>query len=312
MSHATRLGPALVATVAAMTACTGAQSPEASYSLVEGWAQLPSGVEAWGQTIGLEVDADDNLWVFHRCFASNCRRRDDVAPMLKFDSSGTLLDSWGEGMFVWPHGTALDADGNIWVTDAQGMPGKGHQVVKFSPDGQVLMTLGTAGVAGAGQDTFDGPADVAVAPNGDVFIADGHGNDRIVKFSPSGEFLMEWGEEGTDLGQFNEPHTMAFDSRGRLFVGDRINQRIQVFDQDGRFLAVWPSIMASGIHITEDDIVLVADYQLRMGIIIANASDFSEIGVIDEALPEGVAMDSMGNIYAGEVIYQNLKKFVRR
>ena len=312
MSLASRLGSALVAAVIAMTACTGAQNPEASYSLVEGWAQLPSGVEAWGQTIGLEVDADDNLWVFHRCFAANCRRRDDVAPMLKYDPSGMLLDSWGEGMFVWPHGTALDAEGNIWVTDAQGMPGKGHQVVKFSPDGQVLMTLGTPGLAGAGQDTFDGPADVAVAPNGDVFIADGHGNDRIVKFSPTGEFLMEWGEEGTDLGQFNEPHTMAFDSRGRLFVGDRINQRIQVFDQDGRFLAVWPSIMASGIHITEDDIVLVADYQLRMGIIIAHASDFSEIGVIDEALPEGVAMDSMGNIYAGEVIYQNLKKFARR
>ena len=156
------------------------------------------------------------------------------------------------------------------------------------------------------------PADEAIAPNGNIFVADGHGNDRVMKFSPTGELLLQWGQEGTLLGEFNEPHTLAFDSRGRLFVSDRMNQRIQVFDQDGRFLAVWPAIMASGIHITKDDIVLVADYQLRKGIIVANASDFSEITVIDEALPEGVAMDSHGSIYAGEVVYQNLKKFERR
>jgi DNA-binding beta-propeller fold protein YncE len=122
---------------------------------------------------------------------------------------------------------------------------------------------------------------------------------------------MEWGTEGTDYGQFNEPHTLAFDSRGRLFVGDRINQRIQVFDQSGRFLAVWPAIMASGMTITPDDIVYVADYQLRQGIVIARASDFQEIGFIDNALGEGVAVDGARNVYVGEVIYTNLKKFVR-
>ena len=278
------------------------------YRHVEGWAELPDGVEAWGQTIGIETDDNDNLWVFHRCFANNCRERDDVPPMLRYDPSGRLVDSWGEGLFVWPHGSTLDEDENIWVTDAQGGDGKGHIVVKFSPEGRVLMTLGTQGVAGAGEATFDGPADVAIAPNGDIFVADGHGNDRIVKFSKDGEYLMEWGQEGTLLGEFNEPHTIAFDSRGRLFVGDRMNQRIQVFDQDGRFLAVWPSIMASGIYITEDDTVLVADYQLRKGIIIAKASDFSEIAVIDEALPEGVAMDGMGNVFAGEVTGRDLMK----
>jgi hypothetical protein len=123
---------------------------------------------------------------------------------------------------------------------------------------------------------------------------------------------MEWGTEGSDYGQFNEPHTLGMDSRGRLFVGDRINQRIQVFDQNGRFLASWPAIMASGMTITADDIVYVADYQLRQGIVIARASDFQEIGFIDNALGEGIAVDADRNAYVGEVIYRNLKKFVRR
>jgi DNA-binding beta-propeller fold protein YncE len=173
------------------------------------------------------------------------------------------------------------------------------------------MTLGTPGVAGADESTFDGPADVLVAPDGSVFVADGHGNDRVVKFSADGEYLMEWGEEGSAYGQFDEPHALAMDSRGRLFVGDRINQRIQVFDQNGRFLAVWPAIMASGLHITADDIVYVADYQLRQGIVIARASDFEEIGFIDNALGEGVTVDADRNVYVAEVIYRNLKKFVR-
>ncbi len=282
-----------------------------TYHLVEGWAELPRGVDAWGQTIGVETDADGSLWVFHRCFAGVCTDRDDIAPVLRYDSSGRLVDSWGEGRYVWPHGFALDAEGNLWTTDARGADGKGHTVHKLSRDGEVLMTLGTPGVAGVGEDTFDGPADVAIAPNGDIFVADGHGNDRIVKFSPEGEYLMEWGEEGTDYGLFNEPHTLAFDSRGRLFVGDRINQRIQVFDQEGRFLAVWPAIMASGMHITPDDIVYVADYQLRKGIVIARASDFEQIGFVDDALGEGVAVDAARNVYVGEVIPRNLKKFVR-
>ena len=306
---------ALVATVMITTADVQAQrtqNQESSYRLVDGWAQLPNGVEAWGQTIGVELDADGNLWVFHRCFAENCYGgRENVAPVLKYDPSGRLLDSWGEGMFNWPHGFFIDADGYIWTTDARGVGDKGHQVMKFTQDGTLLLTLGTAGVAGDGQDTFDGPADVAVAPNGDIFVVDGHGNNRVVKFNKDGEFIMSWGEAGTGPGQFNEPHCLAFDSRGRLFVGDRVNERIQVFDQNGRYLAEWTGIMASGMDITEDDVIYVADYQLRLGIVIANASDFTEIGFIENAMPEGVTVDRMGNVYAGEVLPRNLKKFVR-
>jgi sugar lactone lactonase YvrE len=312
MSNAT---PLRLAFLTALTVSVGpvaaAGQQNVSYHLVEGWAELPSGVDAWGQTIGTDMDTAGNLWVFHRCFAQVCTDRDDVAPILRYDLSGRLVESWGEGMFVWPHGFHIDHDGNIWTTDARGAGGKGHTVMKFSPEGELLMTLGTPGVAGAGEDTFDGPADVLVAPDGSIFVADGHGNDRVVKFSPEGEYLMEWGTEGTDYGLFNEPHSLEMDSRGRLFVGDRLNQRIQVFDQNGRFLAVWPAIMASGMHITADDIVYVADYQLRQGIVIARASDFQEIGFIDDALGEGVTVDADRNVYVGEVIYRNLKKFVR-
>jgi hypothetical protein len=307
-----RVRRVLRAVVLLVVGAGGAGAQEASYRLVEGWAQLPDGVEAWGQTIGVEIDPDGSLWVFHRCFANNCvAERVGVTPMLHYDSSGRLVDSWGEGMFVWPHGFTLDAQGNLWTTDAQGREGIGHQVFKFSKDGRVLMTLGTAGVAGDGPDTFNGPADVAIAPNGDIFVADGHGNSRVVKFSGDGEFIMAWGSEGTGPGQFNEPHSLAFDSRGRLFVGDRVNQRIQVFDQQGNFLDEWTEIMASGMHITADDVIYVADYQLREGIVIANARDFSPIGFISEALGEGVAVDASGNVFVGEVIPRNLKKFIR-
>ena len=319
MSHMDRKGLALVATLVATNALAsagaqaqGTRGQESPYRLVDGWAQLPNGVDAWGQTIGLDMDGDGNLWVFHRCFSTSCNGgRENVTPVLKYDPSGRIVDRWGEGMFIWPHGFFLDPDGNVWTTDARGEDGKGHQVFKFTPDGTLLMTLGTAGVAGDGRNTFDGPADVAVAPNGDIFVVDGHGNNRVVKFAKDGQFIMEWGGAGTGPGQFNEPHCLAFDSRGRLFVGDRVNQRIQVFDQNGHYLAEWPGIMASGMYITDDDVLYVADYQLREGIVIANASDFSEIGFIENALPEGVAVDEMGNVYAGEVAGRNLKKFAR-
>jgi streptogramin lyase len=313
MTQPSRAGLTLVVAAVASVAAGGLRAQGSPYRLVEGWAQLPQGVSGWGYTIGVEVDKSDNVWVFQRCFSTDCvGGRDNVPSLLEYDPAGRLMKTWGQGMFVWPHGSTIDADGNIWLTDGRAQGGKGDTVMKVSPDGRVLMTLGTPGVPGAGHDTFDGPADVAVAPNGDIFVADGHGNSRVVKFSKDGEYLMEWGQKGTLLGEFQEPHTLAFDSRGRLFVGDRVNQRIQVFDQNGRFLAVWPAIMASGIAITPDDIVMVADYQLRKGIVLAHASDFSEIAVIDDALPEGVAVDSKGNIYAGETVYRNFKKFERR
>jgi sugar lactone lactonase YvrE len=313
MSNRNRAALGLLVATGVIVAPTSASSQGVTYELVGGWAELPAGVDRFGMTLGVEIDPDRNLWVFQRCFSTDCvQGTRDLPAVLKYDASGRLVDSWGAGMFVWPHGFYLDGDGNIWTSDGRGDGTKGHTVMKHAPDGRVLMTLGTPGVAGGGAEAFDGPADVVVAPNGDIFVADGHGNDRVVKFSKDGDFLMEWGREGTLLGEFNEPHALAFDSRGRLFVADRMNQRIQVFDQDGRFLAVWPAIQASGLHIAPGDVVYVADYQLRKGIVIARASDFQEIGFIDGTLAEGVTVDPEGNVYVGESIPRNVKKFERR
>ncbi len=305
------LGLACALLVGTALSPAGVRCQEASHELVDGWARLPSGVEAWGQTIGVEMDAEDHLWVFHRCFDRTCVGREHVAPVLRLDPSGRIVSSWGEGMFVWPHGLHLDADGNLWATDAGGSGGRGHQVIKLSPEGRVLMTLGRAGVAGSGPDTFDGPADVVVAGSGDIFVADGHGNDRVVKFSRTGRYLMEWGRQGTGPGEFDEPHALAIDAQDRLWVGDRVNRRIQLFDLEGRYLTEWTGIMASGLHITRDDVVYVADYQLRQGIVIADARDFSEIGFVEGTLAEGVTVDAEGNVYTAEVIPRNLKKFAK-
>jgi DNA-binding beta-propeller fold protein YncE len=309
-----RVAGLFVVGVLAGLAPLAASAQGLAYELVPGWPELPRGVERFGMTLGLELDERGHLWVFQRCFSTDCvgGPEERLPAVLEYDPAGRLVSSWGEGMFVWPHGFYLDADGNLWTTDARGAEGKGHTVMKHARDGRVLMTLGTPGVAGRDRRTFDGPADVLVAPDGSIFVADGHGNDRVVKFSKDGEYVMEWGTEGTLLGQFNEPHALAMDSRGRLFVADRMNQRIQVFDQNGRFLAVWTAIQASGLHIAPDDIVYVADYQLRQGIVIARASDFQEIGFIDGTLAEGVTVDAAGNVYTGESIPRNVKKFQRR
>src|SRR5437879_10287462 len=148
-------------------------------------------------------------------------------------------------MFVFPHGIAVDKEGNVYVADADGKNGKGHIVVKFSPEGKVLLTLGKPGMPGDAPDFFYRPSAVAIAPNGDIFVADGHGGDsnaRIVKFSKDGKFIMTWGKKGSAPGEFNGPHALAFDSKGRLFVADRSNNRIQIFDQNGNFMDKWKQV----------------------------------------------------------------------
>ena len=231
---------AMMAVAALATASARAEAPPNSqpnpFRTLENWFKLPAG-RMWGSTSAVDIDRDGaSIWVAERCGANTCAGKMDP-PILKFDQSGTLVKSFGGGMFVFPHGIAVDKDGNIWVTDGQGRDGKGHQVFKFSPDGEVLMTLGKAGVAGDGPDTFNQPDDVAIAPNGDIFDSDGHtpamGNARVMKFTKDGKFIKQRGKHGSGPGEFEVPHALAFDSRGRLFVGDRANNRIQIFDQDG-------------------------------------------------------------------------------
>jgi sugar lactone lactonase YvrE len=303
------------------------------YVTVEHWAKLPEG-RMWGSTSAVEIDRDGkSIWVAERCGANSCAGKDDP-PILKFDATGKLVKSFGEGMFIFPHGISVDKDGNIWVTDGQGKDGKGHQVFKFSPDGKVLMTLGKAGVAGDGPDTFNQPNDVAIAPNGDIFVSDGHtpgmGNARVVKLTKDGKFIKQWGGHGSGPGQFEVPHALAFDSQGRLFVGDRANNRIQIFDQDGKFIAEWKQFSRpSGLYIDKKDILYVTDSEstdkdgyghnpgYKRGIRIGSAKDGTVTAFIPDPSPgtgatstsEGVAADAAGNVYGAEVGPKDLKKY---
>ena len=289
------------------------------YHPVEDWAKLPTGME-WGQVISVQPDSHGKIWVFHR----------KDPPVLEFDASGKFVKSFGAGMFVQPHGLTVDHDGNIWVTDQSAKDGKGEQAIKFSPEGKVLMTLGKAGVAGSGSDMFNGPCDVAVAANGDIFVADGHGGDtnaRVVKFSKDGKFIKAWGRKGSGPSEFDTLHRLAMDSRGRLFVADRGNNRIQIFDQEGNFIAQWHQFgRPSGIFISKNDTLYSVDSQsdemtnpgVKRGIRVGSAKDGSVKWFIPDpssdtriALAEGVSADSRGDIiYAAGVSSMGLHKFV--
>jgi len=238
------------------------------------WGQLPEG-RKWGSTASVTTAPDGTIWIADRCGNSGAGGTTcggasaGVNPIFQFDtSSGKLRKALGAGMFVSPHKLAVDKEGYLWLAD-----NGGHQVFKLSQDGKVLLTLGKKGVAGAGLDEFDAPTDVAVAPNGDIFVGDGHsgggmgtGNARIMKFDKNGKFLMTWGKKGMGPGEFDVIHTLAFDSQGRLFVGDRQNNRIQVFDQNGEFIAQWFQFgRPSGMYIDKDDVIYVADSESRDG-----------------------------------------------
>ena len=237
------------------------------------WGQLPEG-RRWGSTASVTTAPDNAIWVADRCGnsgsgGSTCAGPSaNVNPVFQFDTSGKLLKTFGAGMFVSPHKLAIDRDGYLWMAD-----NGGHQVFKFSQDGKVLLTLGKKGVAGAGLDEFDAPTDVAIAPNGDIFVGDGHsgggtatGNARIMKFDKNGKFLKTWGKKGMGPGEFDLIHALAFDSRGRLFVADRQNNRIQIFDQNGTFLAQWFQFgRPSGLYIDSNDVLYVADSESRDG-----------------------------------------------
>jgi DNA-binding beta-propeller fold protein YncE len=322
-----------------------AQALPNPYRMVEAWVKLPAD-RALGAVGDLALDPDGkHLWVIVRCapsptarFGSECLNS-TLDPILKFDLNGNLVRSFGGGLFIWPHGLDVDREGNVWVTDAvnpkRTPPGtRGHQVVKFSPEGKVLLTLGTPGVAGGGPDHFNSPSDVAVAPNGDIFVADSHsfdeGNNRIVKFSKEGKFLKAWGQTGYAPGEFRMTHAIALDAQGRVFVADRGNNRIQIFDQEGKFLAQWTQFgRPSGItfdtrgrvYVTDSESDDVQNPGWDMGIRIGDA----RTGWVTEFIPypwgdprevegtgaEFAAVDHAGNIYGGEPRPRRLQKYVR-
>ena len=320
------------------------------------WGQLPGG-RKWGSTAGVYAGPDGKtIWAIDRCGASGAGGTTCVDspldPVLQFDTSGKRLQSFGKGLIVSPHKISVDKDGNVWVADNGSAPGKGQQVLKFSSEGKLLMKLGKPGVAGPGLDEFDLPTEVAVAPNGDVFVADGHsgggtatGNARIMKFDKNGKFIKTWGKKGMGTGEFDVVHTLAFDSRGRLFVGDRQNNRIQIFDQDGKFIAQWFQFgRPSGIYIDRNDVIYVADSESRdgrtntgqltlpatgygfnpgiqRGIRIGSARDGSVKYFIPDPCPypypsgssmaEGVTVDAEGNVYGADFL-GTIRKFLKK
>lgn len=321
----------------------------------EHWGRLPPG-RRWGSTAGVYAAPDGTIWAIDRCGASGATgaacATSGLDPILQFDTTGKLLKSFGNGQLVSPHKISLDRDGNVWVADNGTAPGRGHQVLKFSPDGTLLLELGKAGVAGSALDEFDQPADVAVAANGDIFVADGHGggggatgNARIVKFDKTGKFLTTWGKKGMGPGEFDVVHALAIDSRGRLFVADRQNNRIQVFSPDGVFIAQWFQFgRPSGLFIDAKDTLYVADSEsrdgrtrsgeatlaptgygfnpgARRGIRIGSARTGRVTGFVPDPCPypyqgtsslaEGVTVDRDGHLYGADYL-GTIRKFPRR
>ncbi len=363
------LAAAAVTAVAIGTTYTQAQGQPAPnarndypnpYRTVEGWAKMPQG-RSWGSTSSVDIDKDGvSVWVGERCGQNSCLDS-TLDPVLKFDATGALVRSFGAGLVVFPHGITVDRDGNVWIVDgndnapraARGAapppggtpaplpmgppPGgtKGHQVFKFSPDGKVLLTLGKPGGAAA-PDYFFQPNDVLVAPNGDIFVGEGHGggNGRVFKFDRTGKLIKTFGKLGSAAGEFNQPHALAMDSQGRLFVADRTNNRVQVFDQDGKYLAETKAFgRPSGVYIDRNDNLYVADSEsqstnasgygynpgVKRGIRVGSARTLTVTGFIPDpaergatSAAEGVAVDKDGVVYGAEVGPRALKRYVKQ
>ena len=251
---------------------------------------LPENIE-WGQVPNVTIDREGFIYAFHR----------SDPPVLKFDTEGNLVDSFGSAQWVArPHGFRLTPEGDIWTTDYQRE--SGHTITKIDTAGNILLRLGARGFAGTGPNTFNGPADVAQAEDGSFFVADGHWNNRVVKFDASGRYLLEWGGKGSGPGQFDVPHTILIDRRGRVFVGDRSNERIQLFTQEGEYLTEWDQFgRPSGMFIDHEDVLYVADYEKLRGVTYGNAENGEVLGFIEGSEPEGVVVDLDGNVYTGEV-----------
>lgn len=326
----------------ALSAGVGAQGvADNPYQAIFNWGSLPSG-RALGVVTGVHPDPDgEHLWIVERCGGNQCAGS-DLHPIHKLDREGRAVLSLGAGLFAWPHGFDIDAEGNIWVTegapagDARGRPGAelgmGHQVIKLNQRGEILMRLGEAGVAGDGEQHFNGPAAIVVAESGEFWVADGHrgGNNRLIKFSADGERLWQIGGGVDDTSRaearFNDPHDLKLDSRGRLFVADRGNNRIQIFSPDGELLDIWTQFgRPSGLWIDAEDRLYVADGMSgeqwnrgwQRGIRIGDArSGWVTEFIPDYEIPNGsgiefLATDAEGSIYAGQVGRQRFEKYVR-
>jgi len=340
--------PAPAAAASAGNTVTGQGFPNPAPNVTRNWGQLPAG-RSWGTTAGIDIDPiDGNVWAYERCGAGaaggagggavDCETS-PVDPVFKFDrKTGAVLANFGKGVMVTPHGISVDKDGNVWVADFSGNKAgtKGHQVHKFSPKGEKLLSLGTAGKPGGADGQFNQPNDVVVGPDGSIYVADGHdaqgmttnaaiteglakgATSRISKFSPDGKFIKSWGKIGVKHGEFRTPHALMFDAKGRLWVADRGNHRIEIFDQEGTYLESRYSFSRpSGFFIRGDTLYVIDSESGPLN--HPNWRDGVRIGPVDEdrvvsfippferedrvyqgVAGEGVAVDADGTVFAAE------------
>jgi DNA-binding beta-propeller fold protein YncE len=294
------------------------------YQLDPHWPQKPAEA-VWAAMPGVAVDAKGHIWTFNR----------GNIPIQVYTPEGALVRMWGQGDFKNPHHIKIDREGNVWVSDTLL-----HTVRKFTPEGNLLLTLGTPGEAGVDDRHMDQPTDMAIAPSGDIFVSDGYGNNRIVHFDAKGRFVKTWGKLGTGPGEFSLPHAIAMDSKGRLYVADRNNARVQVFDQSGKFLAEWRHLIAPwGVWITPKDEIYVCGSspmlwsEGRGNMLSIPPKDqvvmkFDPDGRARElwVFPKGadgqekpgelnwvhaVAVDAQGSLYLGDINGKRAQRFIR-
>jgi len=326
------------------------------YETVRNWSNPPAG-RTWGSVSAINIDIDgESVWIGDRCGANSCAGS-DLDPVVKLDADGNVVKSFGAGLIIWPHGIEVDSEGNVWIVDSRvanareleaspDAAGKGNAVLKFNPDGELLMTLGTPGETGNPPTHFTDPNDVLVAPDGSIFVAESHGAQfvdqpgpnaisRISKYAPDGTFIKSWGEWGYEDGELRSPHALSMDSQGRLFVADRGNRRIQIFDQEGTHLDTWYQFSRiSGMFIDDNDVLYAIDSESdsnynpgwRKGLRVGSARTGEVHYFVPEhvserasgmggqgSMGEGVTVDKDGNVYAGEVgPIQGITKFIPR
>ncbi len=299
------------------------------YEVDPNWPQRPANMP-WGQMPGVFVDKQDRVWLFTRA----------EPPVQVYSNDGKFIKAWGTGLLtktdtgVISHFIKIDNRGHVWLADVGG-----HAIYECTQDGKLLKTLGTKGVPGCDETHLYKPTDMAITPDGQVFVSDGYGNARIVHFDAQGRFVKAWGKLGTAPGEFNLPHAIAIDSKGRLYVADRNNARVQVFDQQGHVLGVWKNLIVPwGLWVTDKDEIWVcgcSPMRWREEDALLSCPPKDQIlmkfdhtgralqlwtvpkGKDGEEKPgelnwvHGIAVDSHGNIFATDIIGKRAQKFIR-
>lgn len=273
------------------------------HQVVSGWPDLPMGWN-FGETASVDINSRGHVFVFHR----------GPHPLLEFTPAGKFVREIGEGLFISAHGLRIDKQDNIWAVDVGG-----HMVVKFNPQGRVRLVLGSKGRPGEDDASFNQPTDVGFSASGDIFVCDGYGNSRVMKFSKDGRFLKSWGRKGTAPGQFDLPHAIVVDKTGKVYVGDRENRRIQIFDSEGNFLRQWSHLGSPwGLYIIPEPAIYMTDgYAGRLVKLDVEGNVLGTLGSPGKlrghfSFPHHLAVDSNENIYVAEILNWRIQKFSRR